>query len=77
MINEDKMVTSGTKFEFFKLDLEKPQLDSNNITMKEQSQKQQPKGAASTVEKNGTHHFTLKPLFIMLIILRLYAKLSF
>ncbi|KAA0064078.1 protein TIME FOR COFFEE isoform X1 [Cucumis melo var. makuwa] len=52
VINEDKIVTSGAKFEFFKLDLEKPQLDSNNITMQEQSPKQQPKGAASTVEKN-------------------------
>ncbi|XP_038896875.1 protein TIME FOR COFFEE-like isoform X2 [Benincasa hispida] len=52
VIDEDKIVTSGTKFEFFKLDLEKPQLDSNSIAMQEQSQKQQPKGAASTVEKN-------------------------
>lgn len=60
MIDEDKIVTSGTKFEFFKLDLEKPQLDSNSMAMQNLSQKQQSKGAASTVEKNGTHHFLLK-----------------
>lgn len=60
VIDEDKMVTSGKNIEFFKLDLEKPQLDGNCIIMQEQSQKQQPKGAAGTVEKNGTHHFILK-----------------
>ncbi|XP_022150282.1 protein TIME FOR COFFEE isoform X2 [Momordica charantia] len=48
----DKVVSSGKKFDFFKLDLERPQLDSNSLTMQEQSQKQQHKGAAGTVEKN-------------------------
>lgn len=72
----DKVVSSGKKFDFFKLDLERPQLDSNSLTMQEQSQKQQHKGAAGTVEKNGIHHFILKLCSNLLIKIQFYAELS-
>ncbi|KAG6575907.1 Protein TIME FOR COFFEE, partial [Cucurbita argyrosperma subsp. sororia] len=62
--NEDSIVTSGTKFEFFKLDLEKPQLDRNSIAMQEQSQKQQPKGAAGTVENNDSSTSVRLPVIL-------------
>lgn len=64
VIDEDKIVTSGTKFEFFKLDLEKPQLDSNSMAMQNLSQNQQSKGAASTVEKNEASTSVRLPIIL-------------